>query len=277
MPYLDLVNFSRTFAALDIELPTEFDRAVAVLAAGMTAASANPSYELLSKFDTGELTPETVGPEVLRAAVALNAKQSAHGIMRDIENPLCKHARNAIRGNGDELVDQLRPVFDSAAVEVATAAEMFTPTATAADILRSGPGAAVAWNSLADAAARLAKVHDARLMMANFGYGASPHRPAYFVEGIGTQDQMIAAVAAYGHSSGRGGRFHALVVAGVTLRLNDAHEVAAIDAAVQSDVSAITAGRQAGPRMSPEAQAGAEKELRIRGTVPVPVPMKARA
>ena len=113
--------------------------------------------------------------------------------------------------------------------------------------------------------------------MANFGYGVSPHRPAYFVADISTQDEMIAAVAAYGHSSGRGGRFHALSVAGHRLHLNDAAEVAAIDAAVQADVSAITAGRARGPRMSAEQQRSAERELRIRASVPVPVPMKAKA
>ena len=277
MAYSDVLFFSRTATALGLDLPAEFVRARDLLQAGMNTAASQPTNELLAAFETGDLTTDTIGTELRRTAVDLAAQKLAHEVMRSIELPISRAATKAVRDHGDALIEQMRPVFDSAAAEVAAAASLFSATASAADVLRAGPEAASAWNSLADAAARLERVHDVRVTMANFGYGASPHRPAYFVAGISTQDEMIQATAAYSNSSGRGGRFHALAAAGCKLRLNTAGEVAAINEAIQSDVSAITAGRQAGPRMTPEQQAGAERELRIRASVPVPVPMKAKA
>lgn len=264
MTYPDLVNVARTFTALDIELPEEFNRAVAVLAAGMTAASANPSYDLLSQFDAGTLTPESVGPEVLKAAVALIAKQAAHGIMRDIENPLCKHARKAIRAGGDELIGQLRTPFNSAAEGMMAAAAMFAPDATGEDVLSQGAEASEAWRSLTAHAHTLELVNSVRVQLMLFGYGVSEHRAALFCSGVDNEQAMAAANQAYlWPTGGRGGRFFDVAALGFELHLNLASETAAIDSAVRANVTARAADRARGPRMTEDEQRGAEKELRI--------------
>ena len=247
--YPDLMYLDRVCTTLDIDLPEEFNRALAVLRAGLSAASQHPAHQLVAMFEDGTLTAATVGAEVRRAAVDLTVQQNALSLVRDLTIPLGKHARKAIRDHGDDLVTQLRPRFDHAAEQLMVAAGLLGPDPSAEDVLHRGAAAGDAWRSLSGHAETLDTINAARVQMMLFGYAPTENRAALFVEGstIATPKAMAAANEAYLGPTGPGGRFFALASAGHRLRLNLAQEVAEIDGAVEANLAAAKAARARGP------------------------------
>jgi hypothetical protein len=232
---VDLTYTASAFEALDVELPAEFRRAHAALATAGAVATSNPAETVLEDFRAG-MTPEELAERVQAAALALTAQQNAHQIIRDLQSPLAKHARAAVRENGDALIRAMRKKFDHAAKAMNAAAGLFPAQSSAEDVLRLGSAAAAAWGQLAEASRVLNLVHAARMAMAGYGTYSDPeHRVLMYVADVRDPQSLAVAADAFdrdGHRAGPGGRWHALAAAGFKLRLNTAAEMAALEQAL---------------------------------------------
>lgn len=271
MNITDLSYTAQAFDALGIALPAEFERARSVLGTAQQTAAANPAQDVLDDFLTGSSTAALV-EKVRAAALDLTATQAAHQIIRDLQNPLGKHAAAAIRADADRLIAELAARFDEAASAMIAAAELFDTSATAEDVLRIGPAAAAAWAQLDGARATLDRIDTARGAMFHYGVPSdTSRRVLMYLADVRDPISLATAQDAFetsSHLAGPGGRWHALAATGLRLHLNTAAEVAALEDALRTDQERQAAEQQAArTRMSAEQQADAEHELRMRTKV----------
>ncbi len=207
---------------------------VPLLSVGVDTALANPVDSLAADFANGSLTLEDFPARLRAAALELAAKGSARAVLRDLHNPLTRHAARAVRDDGDRLITELRRPFDQAKTSMTTAGSLFDENTRPEQVLALGPEAAAAWQQMTADADILDLVRAARMDMSRWGYGTAPQRTLLFTSGIDTTDQLAVAEQAFSRSAGPGRHWHALAV-GFHLHLGTAEEVIATQARLRTD------------------------------------------
>ncbi len=230
---VELNLFAQTLERLGVEPPAEFTRARSLLSVGVDTALANPVDSLAADFASGALTLEDFPARLRAAALELSAKASAHTVLRDLHNPLTRHATRAVRDDGDRLVHDLRVPFDAASKSMTTAGRLFDENATAEQVLALGAKAAAAWRRMAEDAVFLDLVLSARVTMGSWGYAPAPQHALLFTR-VTSADALRTAEQAFSRETGPGRRWHALTAAGFALHLTTAAEIEQTQAALRA-------------------------------------------
>ncbi len=97
------------------------------------------------------MTPDNVGELLRSAALAAAAQDKAHALLRDLQIPLVRRFAQAVRGDADRLITDLRKVFTPAAKVVQRAGALFPVGATGEQVLAAGTQAAATWRELEQA------------------------------------------------------------------------------------------------------------------------------
>ncbi len=187
-----------------------------------------PVGPLRAALQAGEITSDNLASAVEDAAAKIAALDRASSIIAELDFPLTVRFSDAVQANADSIVEQLQPHFDANAERLTSASRVLPVDSTAESVLGSGPDAASAWHSLAQAALGLDSIADVRIRLEKYGYGdTSGNRVAAFVADV-DKDALIATNLAFRglDRDGRpltpcqGGNWRRLVDAGHTLRLN---------------------------------------------------------
>ncbi|CAN5642132.1 hypothetical protein BH24ACT13_BH24ACT13_16480 [soil metagenome] len=262
MEIISLVSLCNQLESLGVEPPGEARRVLDVHAALMAAAAQSPSGDLRKALADGTLTAASAPKLLQNAARNENARQSAHALARDLNHPVRSIVREAFAADADRIVAELRPAFDAASAGVQRAAALLAPDAGPAEVLAAGRDTTEPWQQLAEHCAVLDLIQGARSALYAISGGQPSPLVAAYIEAAPDAEALDRAARLFdGSGEGLtgplprtvGGRWHRLISAGYTLRLNSGQEarqvIAAARAATASAAAAADAARaRRGPR-----------------------------
>jgi len=259
---IELVSLCNQLESLGVDPPGEARRVLDVHAALMAAAAQSPSGDLREALADGTLTAASAPKLLWEAARNETARQSAQALSRDLNHPVRSIAREALAGDADRIVTELRPKFDVAAESMQRAGQLIDQDATDAEVLAAGRDAAELWQQLAEHCAVLDSIMGARSALDAITGGQPSPTAAAYIEAAPDAEALDRAARLFdGAGPGLsgplprtvGGRWHRLTHAGYRLRLNSAQEARQVIAAANSATARTRAAADAararrGPR-----------------------------
>lgn len=139
------------------------------------SAVSDPIGELVKAVAGGQLRGKELDKRVAETAVAMHVAEFRAGLQARVEPVLVRQFINALDEGGaaDEVIDSLRPAFDTAATKLAECAELVNPNTDAETFLASAsPEQIAAWRDVDEHVATLTKVSS---VVGNFG----PHSNSF--------------------------------------------------------------------------------------------------
>lgn len=195
------------------------------------------SGKLRNAVLAGEVTSDNIVEAVEQAAYQDVARARANDVIADLQHPFNTLLAQAVQGNADEIVTQLRPHFDKHATRLAECARILPADAAPEDVLASGPSAQTAWNDIQSCAASLDSIASVRIALINdFGLTHPGPRVLAFVNVpnddklIGRADRLFRGAEAGITQPTRGGCWRRLVDNGIPLHLHTQGEIIAAHA-----------------------------------------------
>lgn len=234
------VRYLDDLAGLGVVLPAAALNARDIYEQALIAARENPSDDLATKLDAGEITPENVGQLVRDAALTHAAQQNALVIVSDLQNKLNRVIRDALRADFSRLHSQLAATFQPAADAVAKAARHFTVDTTAEEVLTMKPEAIKQWQQIEAHHRTLETVSsEYRTLVGSVLRQLPDHIVSLFVAASTDLDETDAQYRSRN-------RWLALAASGHELRLNTPEQAAQVVAATEAaQAAALEAERQA--------------------------------
>lgn len=253
-PILELDQLATTLGRLQLPVPQRLQNVLATFHAVQRAANSDVAEDLRARVEAEELDATNVVEAIEAAAARMAAKSFSHGLMLDIEKPLSRVARRAMREEGDAVVVALRPTFDEAVAAVRAAVEVVGTNPDGATIAELGPSAISAWSRGEQGSQTLNNVRRAVRAI----YAAVDHtvdHTAFVVD-----PRNSAKLKQIGTLYNSGGGIIGLARSDVAMRLNTVLEARAmVDSAAAADAAAAEQVREQQRAVARE-QAAAQRQ-----------------
>ena len=256
--FYSLRSTARTFTTLGIELPTACTQALALADAITEATTTTAVADLNNGIAGGSVSPANVVKKLREAAQAMLIAERLPQAAQATESALTTAFNAGLRNNADQLIEQLREPFEAAAATITAAGRHFEPEANAATVLAAGVEAAAAWQDLTEARNTLARIRNARTIIADIQRDTT-HPALFYVAGPLTAQDVWEVKNNWG---GTGDFYHQLTHQGYTLSLNTSEEAQAIQHAAYTAEERQAAGTEAAARAIREADPASEPAIR---------------
>ncbi|CUR54210.1 hypothetical protein NOCA2140033 [metagenome] len=228
---------TRSLADVGIPLPKAAQEAADVLQVLQDEAIRDVVTEVITNATATPLTVKNASKRVQELAIALTARERAAEAARAYERPVLDQFRDAIASNVDELIVEMRPIFDQCAAIFHNAGATLEPgrQVNASD----GVEAVRTYLALDDAQQRFAAINSARLRITEMA-GSADSDVTWYVESVPDMDALMSARSLWKRGP------HYLTRAGYRLRLNTRAEAQAVaDSAANGTAAALKAQQQA--------------------------------
>jgi len=198
-----------------IEAPDGVRYALDIDAVLVVASTPDPEADLRAGIARRD-DPKKLAAALTKSAAAIAAADRVGQARTAIGRDLDMVARQALHDDADQVIAQLRPIFDETVAAARAAVDVIGPDTPDSKMLRR-PHLKALWDQVGATRNRLSAIQAVRTDLADCAYGTPTEDPSWYV--TTTADLEHAEPDLW-----------ALVIAGVPIRLNTAAESAAIAA-----------------------------------------------